>query len=418
MNKSGQWHGDQYYFGLHYDLHAGEKDTELGTRCGEQELAPMLELMAPDFVQTDCKGHPGYTSWFSKVAKARRCQAWLSDCPDQAALDPRISVCGEKILMQLHYRQRLICYTCYIENWQIRPRKQIYATTKYATTKELNKMLRKLWTLAVAGIILAFASTYANGDDAKTPDGKFLPAWPDGPFIGNFAVYQNQYFDFILDTSGQGFLHLKNNAGEVVGQPVRLGGLNLYYHKKDERGRVITHRRLPLEALETYRPLRNPREFTVKGKAQDNVEFTCKYSFSRNSFTYEFDYSDVRDTEPKTSANSAIRFAPSHTIALNVEQKEREQILAGCVLTLRQLVERRRVNNTFPYWSSVTSLGNNIEEMQVVGPWAERKLSVRFQGILATSHIYHGNCPWQGYIIVPYFNQGNARRLRVSVTVD
>lgn len=70
MNKSGQWHGDQYYFGLHYDLHANEKDTELGTRCGEQELAPMLQRMAPDFVQTDCKGHPGYTSWFSKVANA------------------------------------------------------------------------------------------------------------------------------------------------------------------------------------------------------------------------------------------------------------------------------------------------------------------------------------------------------------
>ena len=30
----------------------------------------MLRLMNPDFVQTDCKGHPGYTSWFSKVPAA------------------------------------------------------------------------------------------------------------------------------------------------------------------------------------------------------------------------------------------------------------------------------------------------------------------------------------------------------------
>ena len=36
----------------------------------QSELVPMLELMAPDFVQTDCKGHPGYTSWFSQVANA------------------------------------------------------------------------------------------------------------------------------------------------------------------------------------------------------------------------------------------------------------------------------------------------------------------------------------------------------------
>jgi hypothetical protein len=70
MAYNGKWHGDECYFGLHYDLHAGAGDTDLGTRCSEAELVPMLELMAPDFVQTDCKGHPGYTSWFSKVADA------------------------------------------------------------------------------------------------------------------------------------------------------------------------------------------------------------------------------------------------------------------------------------------------------------------------------------------------------------
>ncbi len=66
----GRWHGKTYYYGLHYDLHAGLKDTELGKRCGEKDLAPMLKLMGPDFVQTDCKGHAGYTSWFSQVPDA------------------------------------------------------------------------------------------------------------------------------------------------------------------------------------------------------------------------------------------------------------------------------------------------------------------------------------------------------------
>lgn len=70
MPYHGKWYGDERYFGLHYDLHAGAGDTDLGTHCSEAELVPMLELMAPDFVQTDCKGHPGYTSWFSKVADA------------------------------------------------------------------------------------------------------------------------------------------------------------------------------------------------------------------------------------------------------------------------------------------------------------------------------------------------------------
>jgi hypothetical protein len=65
--ENGRWHGKRYYFGLHYDLHANEKDTELGTRCGLDELLPALKLLRPDFVQTDCKGHPGMTSWPTTV---------------------------------------------------------------------------------------------------------------------------------------------------------------------------------------------------------------------------------------------------------------------------------------------------------------------------------------------------------------
>lgn len=66
----GRWYGDEYYAGLHYDLHAREDDTELGTRCHPADLAERLRLMAPHFVQTDCKGHPGYTSWFSRTPEA------------------------------------------------------------------------------------------------------------------------------------------------------------------------------------------------------------------------------------------------------------------------------------------------------------------------------------------------------------
>jgi hypothetical protein len=66
----GQWHGKERYFGLHYDLHADKDDTELGLRATPDELAAMLRLTGADFVQTDCKGHPGYTSWFSQTPGA------------------------------------------------------------------------------------------------------------------------------------------------------------------------------------------------------------------------------------------------------------------------------------------------------------------------------------------------------------
>ena len=56
--------------GFHYDLHATVEDTDLGLGCDPSKLAAMLRRSGADFVQTDCKGHPGYTSWFSKVPEA------------------------------------------------------------------------------------------------------------------------------------------------------------------------------------------------------------------------------------------------------------------------------------------------------------------------------------------------------------
>lgn len=64
------WYGDQHYFGLHYDLHASAKDTDLGERADPETLIPLLKLADVDWVQTDCKGHPGYTSWYSQVSEA------------------------------------------------------------------------------------------------------------------------------------------------------------------------------------------------------------------------------------------------------------------------------------------------------------------------------------------------------------
>jgi hypothetical protein len=70
MSQSGRWYPQRPYFGLHYDLHAGAQDTALGARCTPEKLAASLKLMGPEWVQTDCKGHPGMTSWFSQVPNA------------------------------------------------------------------------------------------------------------------------------------------------------------------------------------------------------------------------------------------------------------------------------------------------------------------------------------------------------------
>ncbi|MCK5863197.1 MAG: hypothetical protein KAH38_11980, partial [Candidatus Hydrogenedentes bacterium] len=60
------WHDDAF-FGLHYDLHPGVSDTQLGQDTTYEHIRAMLEKVMPDFVQYDCKGHVGYTGYPTKV---------------------------------------------------------------------------------------------------------------------------------------------------------------------------------------------------------------------------------------------------------------------------------------------------------------------------------------------------------------
>jgi hypothetical protein len=55
------------YFGLHFDLHPNEKDTELGRDVTPEAVGRLLDRVRPDFVQYDSKGHPGWLGWPSGV---------------------------------------------------------------------------------------------------------------------------------------------------------------------------------------------------------------------------------------------------------------------------------------------------------------------------------------------------------------
>ena len=58
------------FFGLHFDLHPGAGDTQLGEHITENMIAGLLEKVQPDFVQYDCKGHAGYTGYPTKIGWA------------------------------------------------------------------------------------------------------------------------------------------------------------------------------------------------------------------------------------------------------------------------------------------------------------------------------------------------------------
>lgn len=67
--RAPNWH-TRVFFGLHYDLHASAQDTELGKDVTPEMLRAAWEKIRPDWVQCDCKGHPGCTSWPTKVGYA------------------------------------------------------------------------------------------------------------------------------------------------------------------------------------------------------------------------------------------------------------------------------------------------------------------------------------------------------------
>jgi hypothetical protein len=55
------------FFGIHFDLHASEDITDAGKSLTAEMIDTFLLKVRPDFIQIDCKGHPGISSYPTKV---------------------------------------------------------------------------------------------------------------------------------------------------------------------------------------------------------------------------------------------------------------------------------------------------------------------------------------------------------------
>ena len=58
------------FFGLHFDFHAGANDTLIGKTVTPQMVQSLIDRVRPDFIQIDCKGHPGYSSYPTRVGNS------------------------------------------------------------------------------------------------------------------------------------------------------------------------------------------------------------------------------------------------------------------------------------------------------------------------------------------------------------
>jgi hypothetical protein len=55
------------FFGVHFDLHASENITDAGKTLTAAMIDTFLLKVRPDFIQIDCKGHPGISSYPTKT---------------------------------------------------------------------------------------------------------------------------------------------------------------------------------------------------------------------------------------------------------------------------------------------------------------------------------------------------------------
>ena len=57
-------------FGLHFDFHATENSPAIGENFTADMVQKIIDLVKPEFIQCDCKGHPGVSSYPTKVGNA------------------------------------------------------------------------------------------------------------------------------------------------------------------------------------------------------------------------------------------------------------------------------------------------------------------------------------------------------------
>jgi hypothetical protein len=58
------------FFGLHFDFHANKNDSTIGKTLTAKMIDSLLTMVQPDYIQVDCKGHPGISSYPTKVGNA------------------------------------------------------------------------------------------------------------------------------------------------------------------------------------------------------------------------------------------------------------------------------------------------------------------------------------------------------------
>lgn len=85
------------FWGLHFDRHVQPGDDHLGATLTEEMLDSLINMGRPDYIQVDCKGHPGFCSYPTLVG-----QQAISYDKDPLALIRKVTN-AHNLSLYLHY---------------------------------------------------------------------------------------------------------------------------------------------------------------------------------------------------------------------------------------------------------------------------------------------------------------------------
>ena len=85
------------FWGMHFDFHAQPQDGVQGASLDEASIREICRSLKPDFIQIDCKGHPGWASYPSKIGNAMP-----EFSQDTLALWRRVTK-SEGVALYMHY---------------------------------------------------------------------------------------------------------------------------------------------------------------------------------------------------------------------------------------------------------------------------------------------------------------------------
>jgi hypothetical protein len=192
-----------------------------------------------------------------------------------------------------------------------------------------------------------------------------IPALPDGPGKGHYALFQGKLFE-VLMTTNLGLSIYPVEGGKRVGPPIEIANCNA---NPSEKLRVVS-------IVKPAPPALNPARLSFDFVSDSGIHVLQTWKLRDGSLLVDNQVNNF-PSERIPQLLIAVRFPRTHAVSTNAPQSERIKATGGCTLRWRggEGDEGLKVY-TAPYANRVDLLGF-CDWIEHKGPWGNRKLTLR-----------------------------------------